>query len=284
MVELLRTIAEIRQKIAGVRREGTAVGLVPTMGAMHAGHGRLMEHAAADNRFVIASIFVNPTQFNREDDYQSYPRNLDTDLEFCERHKVDAAFVPSAEEMYPTTPLTTVAVGRLTEHLCGPYRPGHFEGVATVVTKLLNIVQPNRTYFGEKDCQQLAVIRRAVNDLNIPVEIVGVPTLREPDGLAMSSRNQLLSTEQREAAPILYRALQKARDLVRAGETCPGEVMKQGLAVIASEPSAQVEYFEVVDPNELQPVDEINDTVLIAGALWLGTTRLIDNVLAAPDS
>jgi pantoate--beta-alanine ligase len=284
MVELLRTIADVRAKVSIVRREGTAIGLVPTMGAMHAGHGRLMEHAAANNRFVIASIFVNPTQFNRDDDYQSYPRNLDSDLEFCERYKVDAAFVPEADEMYPTAPLTTVAVGRLTEHLCGPFRPGHFEGVATVVTKLLNTVQPDRAYFGEKDRQQLAVIRRAVNDLNIPVEIVGVPTLRESDGLAMSSRNQLLSTEQREAASVLYRALQKAEGLVHAGETCPGEVMKQGLAAIASEPSARVEYFEVVDPDELQPVDEIDTAVLIAVALWLGSTRLIDNVLAVPNS
>lgn len=284
MVELLRTISEVRAKLSAVRRDGTTVGLVPTMGAMHTGHGRLMEHAAADNCFVIASIFVNPTQFNRDDDYQSYPRDLDADLEFCGRHKVDAAFVPDADEMYPSTPLTTVAVGRLTEHLCGPYRPGHFEGVATVVTKLLNIVQPDRAYFGEKDRQQLAVIRRAVNDLNIPVEIVGVPTLRESDGLALSSRNQLLSTEHREAAPVIYRALQKAEDLVRAGETCPGEVMKQGLTIIQNEPSARVEYFEVVDPDELQPVDEIDRPVVIAGALWLGSTRLIDNVLASPDS
>jgi pantoate--beta-alanine ligase len=284
MVELLRTIADLRAKISAVRRDGTAIGLVPTMGAMHAGHGQLMERAVTDNGFVVVSIFVNPTQFNRADDYQSYPRDLDADLEFCERHKVDAAFVPAADEMYPTKPLTTVAVGRLTEHLCGPYRPGHFEGVATVVTKLLNIVQPDRAYFGEKDRQQLAVIRRAVNDLNIPVEIVGVPILREPDGLALSSRNQLLSDEYREVAPVLYRGLQKAADLVRAGETCPGEVMKQGLTVIAGEPSARVEYFEVVDPDELQPVEEINAAVLVAGALWLGSTRLIDNVLAAPDS
>ena len=284
MVDLLRTIADVRAKISTIRPDGTPIGLVPTMGAMHAGHGRLMERATADNDFVAVSIFVNPTQFNRDDDYQSYPRDLDADLEFCERHKVDAAFVPDADEMYPTNPLTTVAVDRLTEHLCGPYRPRHFEGVATVVTKLVNIVQPDRAYFGEKDRQQLAVIRRAVNDLNIPVEIVGVPTLREPDGLALSSRNQLLSAEQREAAPVLYRALQQAEGLVRVGETCPGEVMKQGLAVIASEPSARVEYFEVVDPGELQPVDEIDDAVLIAGALWLGTTRLIDNILAAPDS
>lgn len=281
MVELLRTIADLRAKISSVRRDGTAIGLVPTMGAMHAGHGRLMERAVGDNGFVAVSIFVNPTQFNRADDYQSYPRDLDADIEFCERHKVDAAFVPTADEMYLSMPLTTVTVDRLTEHLCGPYRPGHFEGVATVVTKLLNIVQPDRAYFGEKDRQQLAVIRRAVNDLNIPVEVVGVPTLREPDGLALSSRNQLLSSEERQAAPILYRALQKAEDLVRAGETCPGEVMKQGLALIESEPSAQVEYFEVVDPDELQPVDEIDAPVLIAGALWLGATRLIDNIFAA---
>jgi pantoate--beta-alanine ligase len=174
-----------------------------------------------------------------------------------------------------------VTVSRLTEHLCGPYRPGHFEAVATVVTKLLNIVQPDRAYFGEKDWQQLAVIRRMAKDLNMPGEIIGVPTVREPDGLALSSRNQRLSVEERQAATVLYRALRKAEDLVAAGETCPGEVMKQGLAVISGEPLARVEYFEVVDPVDLQPVDEIEGRVLVAGAVWLGATRLIDNVCAA---
>ena len=280
MVDLLRSISDLRAKLFAVRKNGTAIGLVPTMGALHAGHGRLIEQAVAYGGFVVTSIFVNPTQFNREDDYQSYPRDLATDLAFCERRHVDAAFVPDADEMYAAEPLTSVVVGRLTEHLCGPQRPGHFDGVATVVTKLLNIVQPDRAYFGEKDRQQLVVIRRVVKDLNIPVEIVGVPTVREPDGLALSSRNQLLSAEERQAATVLYRALRKAEALVQASETCPGEVMKQGLAVFESEPSTQVEYFEVVDPDQLQPVDEIKAPVLIAGAIHLGTTRLIDNILA----
>ena len=279
MVELLRTISDLRARLSAVRRNGAAVGLVPTMGALHAGHGRLLEKAVADGGFVVASIFVNPTQFHREDDFQSYPRDLATDLAFCERRNVDAAFVPDADEMYDGEPLTSVVVSGLTEHLCGPQRPGHFEGVATVVTKLLNIVQPDRAYFGEKDRQQLVVIRRAVKDLDIPVEIVGVPTVREPDGLALSSRNQLLSSQERQAATVLYRAIRKAEELVQAGETCPGEVMKQGLAVFESEPSARVEYFEVVDPERLQPVDEIKAPVLIAGAMHLGTTRLIDNIL-----
>ncbi len=280
MVDLIRTVADLRARLSHVRRKGTAIGLVPTMGAMHAGHGRLMEGAVADGGFVVVSIFVNPAQFHREADYQSYPRDLATDLEFCEQRDVDAAFVPSTDEMYGNKRLTSVNVSRLTEHLCGPYRPGHFEGVATVVTKLLNIVQPDRAYFGEKDCQQLAMIRRMVEDLNMPVEIIGVPTVREPDGLALSSRNQLLSPDERKAATVLYRALQKADDLVQAGETCPGEVMKQGLAMVEAEPLARVEYFEVVDPEELQPVDEISGQVLVAGAIWLGTTRLIDNVIA----
>lgn len=279
MVELLRTISDLRARLSAVRRNGAAVGLVPTMGALHAGHGRLLEKAVADGGFVVASIFVNPTQFHREDDFQSYPRDLATDLAFCERRNVDAAFVPDADEMYDGEPLTSVVVSGLTEHLCGPQRPGHFEGVATVVTKLLNIVQPDRAYFGEKDRQQLVVIRRVVKDLDIPVEIVGVPTVREPDGLALSSRNQLLSSQERQAATVLYRAIRKAEELVQAGETCPGEVMKQGLAVFESEPSARVEYFEVVDPERLQPVDEIKAPVLIAGAMHLGTTRLIDNIL-----
>ena len=280
MVDLLRSISALRAKLSAVRKNGTAIGLVPTMGALHAGHGRLIEKAVADGGFVVTSIFVNPTQFHREDDYQSYPRDLATDLAFCQRHNVDAAFVPDADEMYAGEPLTSVVVSRLTEHLCGPQRPGHFEGVATVVTKLLNIVQPDRAYFGEKDRQQLVVIRRVVKDLTIPVEIVGVPTVREPDGLAISSRNQLLSAEERHAATVLYRALRKAEALVQASETCPGEVMKQGLAVFESEPSTRVEYFEVVDPDQLQPVDEIKAPVLIAGAVHLGTTRLIDNILA----
>ena len=279
MVELLRTISDLRAKLSAVRRNGAAVGLVPTMGALHVGHGRLLEKAVADGGFVVASIFVNPTQFHREDDFQSYPRDLATDLAFCERRNVDAAFVPDADEMYDGEPLTSVVVSGLTERLCGPQRPGHFEGVATVVTKLLNIVQPDRAYFGEKDRQQLVVIRRVVKDLDIPVEIVGVPTVREPDGLALSSRNQLLSSQERQAATVLYRAIRKAEELVQAGETCPGEVMKQGLAVFESEPSARVEYFEVVDPEQLQPVDEIKAPVLIAGAMHLGTTRLIDNIL-----
>lgn len=280
MVELLRTICDLRAKLSAVRRNGTAIGLVPTMGALHAGHGRLIEKAVADGGFVVTSIFVNPTQFHREDDFQSYPRDLATDLAFCERRNADAAFVPDADEMYRGEPLTAVVVSGLTEHLCGPQRPGHFEGVATVVTKLLNIVQPDRAYFGEKDRQQLVVIRRIVKDLDIPVEIVGVPTVREPDGLALSSRNQLLSTEERQAATVLYRALRKAEALVQANETCPGEVMKQGLAVFESEPSVRVEYFEVVDPDQLQPVDEIKAPVLIAAAAHLGATRLIDNILA----
>ena len=282
MVNLIRTIADLRARLSPVRRAGTPIGLVPTMGALHAGHGRLIERAVDEVGFVVVSIFVNPTQFSRENDYQSYPRDLATDLEFCEQRNVSAAFVPSLDEMYPREGLTSLTVSRLTEHLCGPYRPGHFEAVATVVSKLFHIVEPDRAYFGEKDRQQLAVIRRMVDDLDMPLEIIGVPTVREPDGLALSSRNQLLSTEERGAAKVLYRALRKAEDLVREGETCPGEVMKQGLAVIEGEPLARVEYFEVVDAAELQPVDEIDVSVLVAGAIWLGSTRLIDNVVAVP--
>lgn len=282
MADLIHTVADLRARLSPVRHERKIIGLVPTMGALHRGHGRLIEQAVSGSGFVVVSIFVNPTQFNQADDYQAYPRDLAADLAFCEQRGVDLAFVPSAAEMYPNEGLTSVNVSRLTDHLCGPHRPGHFEGVATVVAKLLNIVQPDRTYFGEKDCQQLAIIRRMVEDLNMPGEIIGVPTVREPDGLALSSRNQRLSAEQRQAATVLYRALRKSEDLVRAGETCPGEVMKQGLAVIESEPLARAEYFEVVDPEQLQPLDEIAGQVLIAGAIWLGTTRLIDNLRAAP--
>ncbi len=281
---LVHTAWELRKLLAELRRPGVALGLVPTMGALHAGHGRLIEQARGDCGLVVVSIFVNPIQFNRQDDYERYPRTLDADLSFCKARGVDIVFAPSIEEMYPGRQRTFVEVERVSEKLCGKFRPGHFRGVATVVTKLLNMVQPDLAYFGEKDAQQLAVIRRMVRDLNMPVEIVAAPTVREPDGLAMSSRNQHLNAAERQVAPALYQGLRAARDLIRRGATDPEEVRKAALAVIAEQPLLRVEYLEIVDPEEMQPVKTITGPVRVAVAAWLGSTRLIDNVLCEADT
>jgi pantoate--beta-alanine ligase len=281
-IAAVRTIEEIRRIISGVRRAGHSIGLVPTMGALHAGHGRLIETARRESEFVVASIFVNPTQFDRDEDYSRYPRNLASDLEFCAARGVDAVFAPPVEEMYPRPQRTLVEVQGVSEHLCGRFRPGHFRGVATVVLKLLNIVQPDRAYFGEKDAQQLAVIRRMAADLNVPTAIVEVTTVREADGLALSSRNGHLSADERLVAPVLRRALQAAEALIAAGATNADEIRRATLGVFEQHPEVRVEYLEIVDPDEMQPVGQISGPVRVAGAVWIGKTRLIDNVLAAP--
>jgi pantoate--beta-alanine ligase len=278
MAELVPLIAELRQRLARERNAGHSVGLVPTMGALHLGHRRLLEIARAENGIVVASIFVNPTQFDRQDDLDGYPRTLDQDLTSCREAGVDFVFAPTPAEMYPQPQFTWVEVPPLTEHLCGPGRPGHFRGVATVVMKLLQIVQPERAYFGEKDAQQLAVIRRMVQDLNVPTAIVPVPTVRESDGLAMSSRNALLSPAERRKAVVLSQALFAARDLVRSGERSAASVRSAIEPLLAG---VEVEYFSLADPETLVPVEHIADSVLIAAAIWIGGTRLIDNVTVA---
>jgi pantoate--beta-alanine ligase len=252
------------------------------MGALHAGHGRLIETARRENDCVVVSVFVNPIQFDRRDDYDRYPRPLSNDVEFCSKMGVGFVFAPSIEEMYPRPQRTFVEVTEVSERLCGQFRPGHFRGVATVVLKLLNIVQPDRAYFGEKDAQQLAVIRRMTADLNVPVTIVEVPTLRESDGLALSSRNQLLSSEERQIAPLLSRALRKAQDLISTGETHADVVKRESLGVLNEHPEVRVEYLEIVGPGDMQPVDQITGPVRVAGAIWIGKTRLIDNILCVP--
>ena len=270
----VHTVKEVRE----FRRRQTSIGLVPTMGALHAGHEKLIHTAREECDVLAVSIFVNPLQFGPKEDYAQYPRSLSSDLEICERDGVDLVFAPSVEEIYPLPQLTFVDVELLTQHLCAKFRPGHFRGVATVVLKLLNIVQPHRAYFGEKDLQQLMIIRRMVSDLNLDVTIVGVPTVREPDGLALSSRNKYLNIEERKAAPALYRALQEAAGRIGAGERDASKAREAALAVLAEFSLIRVEYFEIVDPNELQPVDVINGPVRIASAVSIGTTRLIDNV------
>jgi pantoate--beta-alanine ligase len=279
-VRVVAAIAELRALLQSRRALGT-VGLVPTMGALHEGHRRLIETARNADKSVVVSVFVNPTQFNQAADYEHYPRALDDDVAMCDAAGVDVVFVPSVEEMYPDGFATSIHVARVSEGLCGRYRPGHFAGVATVVMKLLQIVQPDRAYFGEKDAQQLAVIDRLVRDLNVPIEIVGVPTVREPDGLALSSRNRRLNEAERRAAPVLFEGLQAAAAAIRDGETKAAAVVERARHVIAREPLVRVEYLEVVSATDMQPVGTIAGPVRVALAAWLGDVRLIDNVLAS---
>jgi pantoate--beta-alanine ligase len=276
--EVAETIARVRAWRDDRRRAGQRVGFVPTMGALHEGHARLIDTARQHGDHVVVSIFVNPLQFDRTDDLERYPRTLDADLRICNERGVALVFVPAVGEMYPVEPRCTVTVTRITDRLCGQFRPGHFDGVATVVTKLFDIVQPDVAYFGEKDAQQLAVIRRMVVDLNIPVDIAGVPTVREADGLALSSRNVRLSAGERSKAIALYRALREAERAIANGERDARTVERLAAAVIPPDASLRLEYLEVVDPVELQRVDRIEGTVLVAGALWVGHTRLIDNL------
>ena len=276
--EVATTVARVRAWRDEHRLAKRRVGFVPTMGALHEGHARLIETARENGDHVIVSIFVNPLQFDRKDDLERYPRTLDADLQICNRLGAEVVFAPSVEEMYPSEPVCTVAVKRITDRLCGQFRPGHFDGVATVVTKLFEIVQPDVAYFGEKDAQQLAVIRRMVSDFNMPLQIVGVPTVREADGLALSSRNARLSPEERSKATLLYLALREAARAIEDGEQDARAVERRAAAVIPSDASLRLEYLEVVDPVELQRVDSVTGKVLIAGALWVGNTRLIDNI------
>ena len=240
--EVARTIARVRAWRDDRRRAGQRVGFVPTMGALHEGHGRLIETARQRGDHVVVSIFVNPLQFDRKDDLERYPRTLEADLKICNDLGVELVFAPAVDEMYPVEPLCTVTVKRITDGLCGRFRPGHFDGVATVVAKLFEIVQPEVAYFGEKDAQQLAVIRRMVIDVNIPVEIVGVATVREADGLALSSRNVRLSPEERSKATALYRALREAERAIAEGERDARAVERRATAVIPSDASLRLEY------------------------------------------
>ena len=277
-MRVIRTISGLREALLPARRSGNSIGFVPTMGALHAGHSFLIRTARQECGILVVSIFVNPTQFDEKDDYARYPRPLEADAALCETLGVDMVFAPDEREMYPEPQLTVVEVGKVSDDLCGRFRPGHFRGVATVVLKLLNIVQPGRAYFGEKDAQQLVVIRRMVADLNLLAEIVAVPTVREPDGLALSSRNRRLSGEERGVALSLYRALRTAEQCIREGVTDPEAVKQAGLAVLEQQPGVQVEYLEIVDCEEMQPVASISGPVRVAGAIRVGSTRLIDNL------
>jgi pantoate--beta-alanine ligase len=279
-VRVVHTVKEAREFLEETRGHTPRplIGLVPTMGALHQGHEKLMQAARLECDVLAVSIFVNPLQFGPNEDYGRYPRALPHDLRVCKQNRADLVFAPSLEEMYPSPQLTFVEVGRMGDHLCGKFRPGHFRGVATVVMKLLGIVQPDRAYFGEKDLQQFVIIRRMSADLNVPVTIVGVPTVREEDGLALSSRNKYLNPEERQAAPLLYRSLRQAAASIQTGENDSTHVRESALAVLSTSPLIRVEYFEIVDADELQPVNIIDGPVRIAAAIWIGTTRLIDNI------
>ncbi|HEY9618743.1 MAG TPA: bifunctional pantoate--beta-alanine ligase/(d)CMP kinase [Crinalium sp.] len=265
--------------------DDVTVGLVPTMGALHAGHLSLVERARRENQIVVVSIFVNPLQFGPNEDFQRYPRTLERDRQLCEQAGVDAIFAPSALELYGAHSLDLIKVTQvippaaMMAELCGRSRPGHFQGVATVVTKLFNLVQPDRAYFGQKDAQQLAILQRMSADLNIPVEIVPCPIVREPDGLALSSRNQYLTTEQQSQAPVLYRSLQRAEQLFRQGHSCRIDLISAVKDEIATVSDVRLEYVELVHPATMTPIENIEETGLLAIAAHLGTTRLIDNIL-----
>lgn len=281
-MEIARDIQTVREIVRRQRQGGGRIGFVPTMGALHAGHVSLIEAARRDGTFVVVSIFVNPTQFGPNEDFAKYPRDETGDRARCEAAGAGLVFLPPVEAMYPPGAQTTIHVARLTETLCGPFRPGHFDGVATVVAKLFNIVQPDRAYFGEKDAQQLAVLRRMTRDLDLPVEIVGCPIVREPDGLAMSSRNAYLSPAERRQAPSLHQALCLARERVERGERDAEAVVAAVRERILAAGPARVDYISVVDAEDMQPVGRIERRVLIALAVRIGTTRLIDNVQVDP--
>lgn len=276
-MNIVHTVNEVRAQVKEWRASGLSVGLVPTMGYLHEGHKSLIDRAVKENDRVVVSVFVNPMQFGPTEDLASYPRDLNRDAALCETAGADLIFNPEPENMYSSDFSSFIDMSTLTKGLCGKSRPIHFRGVCTVVGKLFNIVQPDKAYFGQKDAQQLAVIRHMVNDLNFNLEIVGCPIIREEDGLAKSSRNTYLSPEERQAALILSKSLERGRELIEAGER-DAETIKQAITdLIQTEPLAKIDYVELVDWNTLEPVERIEGPVLNAIAVYIGKTRLIDN-------
>lgn len=287
MVLLLRTISELRSHLTALRQESRGtIGLVPTMGALHQGHLSLIQRAIAENGIVVVSIFVNPLQFAPTEDLSDYPRQLEQDLEFCEEMGVDFVFAPEPKEINSAgdtkalnTTTSVIPPQSMTEVLCGKYRPGHFTGVAIIVTKLFNIIQPDKAYFGQKDAQQLAIIRRLVRDLNIPVDIIPCPIIREASGLALSSRNQYLTVTEKEQAAEIYRSLKSAEVAVTNGELNTRTLINLVKQQLSSTEEVKIQYVELVDPVNLQPIKQINQVGLLAIAAYVGSTRLIDNIV-----
>ncbi len=278
---IARTIKEVRENVANWRKEGFTVGLVPTMGYLHEGHASLVDKAKSECKKVVVSDFVNPTQFSPNEDLQSYPRDFERDCKLLEEHGCDLVFYPSVEEMYVPNAATYVEIlDEMPKQLCGKTRPIHFRGVCTVVSKLFNIVQPDKAFFGQKDAQQLAIIRRMVREMSYGIEIVGCPIVRESDGLAKSSRNTYLSAEERQAALVLSKAIFRGEELVKSGIIDSEKVLSEMRAIISAEPLAKIDYVSAVDGVTMQPVKEITDGVLVAMAVYIGKTRLIDNFIA----
>lgn len=278
-MQIAYTIKEVREQVKAWKKEGLTVGLVPTMGYLHEGHASLIKKAVEDNDRVVTSIFVNPTQFAPTEDLESYPRDLEKDSRLCESLGVNLIFHPEPEEMYAPDFCTWVDMDVLSKTLCGKSRPIHFRGVCTVVSKLFNIVTPDRAYFGQKDAQQLAIIRRMVRDLNMDIEIVGCPIVREEDGLAKSSRNTYLNEEERKAALVLSQSIFLGQKMVREGETDAAKIKAAMTEKIQSEPLARIDYVEIVDGLSMQPVDTVKSPTLVAIAVYIGKTRLIDNFI-----
>ena len=281
-MEVLKQISDVRKAVAAARAEGERIGLVPTMGDLHAGHISLVSAARSRTDFVVVSVFVNPTQFGPSEDYGKYPRDLARDTKLCQNNGVDILFAPSAAEMYPDENITWVSVEKLAAPLCGASRPGHFRGVATVCTKLFNIVQPDIAFFGRKDAQQAIIIKRMVEDLNMPLGIEVCPTVREPDGLAMSSRNRYLSPRERDDAVAIYTALRRCADSLEKGEVDATALAAEICSTIGKTPSARIEYVGIMNAADLQPARRIEGPTLVAVAVWIGSTRLIDNLIFDP--
>lgn len=283
-MKIVKTIAETRAALAELRAGKKTVGFVPTMGALHEGHLSLVRAAKASCDLVAVSIFVNPTQFAPNEDFSKYPRTFDADCALLESENVDLLFAPDAAEIYPPGAATFVEVEQIQDRLDGASRPGHFRGVATVVAKLFGIVAPDKAFFGQKDAAQVAILRRMVRDLAFDLELVVCPTVRESDGLAMSSRNRYLSPENRSEALVLHRALCVVEARVQDGEHDAARLIETGLRIMAEEPAVRLDYFRVVDPNTLEDLPDVRHGALIAVAAWVGPARLIDNVVIAPGS
>ena len=278
-MKIAKTIRSVRKLIRQARSKGKSIGLVPTMGALHRGHISLIEKAAKDTGFVVVSIFVNPTQFGPKEDFKKYPRPVQDDLNACRKAGADLVFAPSAKQMYPQQNLTWVSVEKLSEPLCGRFRPGHFRGVATVCTKLFNIVQPDLAFFGRKDAQQAIIIKRLVADLNFPLKIIVCPTVREKSGLAMSSRNHYLTPQEKIDAACLYKSLRKAVQMAGAGIIDANKIIAQMRKILTAAASAKIEYIEIVDAGTLCPIKKIDRPALVALAVRIGRTSLIDNII-----
>lgn len=280
MIKVVSTVDETRAQVKEWKKQGLTVGLVPTMGYLHEGHQSLIKKAVEENDRVVVSVFVNPIQFAPNEDLETYPRDLEADKKLCESTGANLIFHPTPDEMYQNGFSTHIEMDNLTKELCGKTRPTHFGGVCTVVGKLFNIVQPNKAYFGQKDAQQLAIIKRMVRDLNFDLEIVGCPIIREPDGLAKSSRNTYLNAEERKAALILSKSVELGKQLVENGERNAKTVIKAMTDKINTEPLARIDYVNVVDALSIEPIDTIKGETLVAIAVYIGKTRLIDNFIA----